>query len=74
MALVARSRKLLQRLANLLRRLTPEERTRLLTYVDRIGRHRPLPPDFRPPVLPSSGGKWIGGSLRREEMYGDDGR
>jgi hypothetical protein len=34
---------------------------------------RPVPKDWEPPVLEGKG-KWIGGSLRREEIYGDDGR
>lgn len=34
---------------------------------------RPVPADWEPPVL-RAGGTWIGGSLRREEIYGDDGR
>ena len=71
---MARDKKLLKRLATLLARLTPDERLRVLARVDRLGRRRPLPQDFRPPVIAQSGGRWIGGSLRREEMYGDDGR
>jgi hypothetical protein len=34
---------------------------------------RPVPEDWEPPLL-RAGGTWIGGSLRREEIYGDDGR
>ena len=34
---------------------------------------RPVPADWEPPVL-RAGGRWIGGSLRREDIYGDDGR
>jgi hypothetical protein len=34
---------------------------------------RPVPEDWEPPVLEGRG-RWIGGSLRREDMYGDDGR
>jgi hypothetical protein len=33
----------------------------------------PVPDDWEPPLL-RPGGTWIGGSLRREEIYGDDGR
>jgi hypothetical protein len=32
-----------------------------------------LPDDWEPPVL-RAGGTWIGGSLRREDIYDDDGR
>lgn len=34
---------------------------------------QPRPTDWEPPLLPA-GGTWIGGSLRREEIYDDDGR
>jgi hypothetical protein len=34
---------------------------------------QPRPEDWEPPRL-RVGGRWIGGSLRREEIYGDDGR
>lgn len=34
---------------------------------------RPVAADREPPVL-RAGGTWIGGSLRREEIYDDDGR
>jgi hypothetical protein len=37
------------------------------------GEPRPVPADWEPPLL-RGGGRWIGGSLRREEIYGDDGR
>jgi hypothetical protein len=34
----------------------------------------PAPPeDWEPPVL-RAGGTWVGGSLRREDLYDDDGR
>ncbi|HSN96664.1 MAG TPA: hypothetical protein VLS89_00155 [Candidatus Nanopelagicales bacterium] len=33
----------------------------------------PVPADWEPPLL-RAGGTWIGGSLRREEIYDDDGR
>ena len=33
----------------------------------------PLPEDWEPPVL-RAGGTWVGGSLRREDIYDDDGR
>jgi len=34
---------------------------------------KPLPRDFKPPLL-KLGGPWAGGTLRRKEIYGDDGR
>lgn len=32
-----------------------------------------VPDDWEPPLL-RCGGTWIGGSLRREDLYDDDGR
>jgi hypothetical protein len=71
---MARDQRDLKRLADELAGLTAEERAIVLADVARHERLRPLPRDFRFPVLPRSGGRWIGGSLRREELYGDDGR
>jgi hypothetical protein len=71
---VARDLRDLQRLVDELAALTPEERTRVLTDVQRRSIFHPLPQGFKPPVLKDSGGKWIGGDLRREDIYGDDGR
>ena len=36
-------------------------------------RFKPLPKDWEPPTL-AGGTQWVGGSLSREELYGDDGR
>jgi hypothetical protein len=71
---MARDPRDLKRLAEELAGLTPEERSLVLADVARRSPPRPLPKDFRPPVFQRSGGRWIGGSLRREEMYGDDER
>ena len=71
---MARDPRDLKRLADELAGLSPEERARVLADVVLRARLRPLPRDFRFPVLPRSGGRWIGGSLRREDLYGDDGR
>jgi len=71
---VARDQRDLQRLADELAALTPDERTRVLADVQRRSRFRPLPKGFKPPVLKDSRGEWIGGNLRREDIYGDDGR
>jgi hypothetical protein len=62
----------LSRLAAELAALTPEERRQVLAQAARH-RFRPLPKNWKPPVL-AGGDEWIGGSLRREEMYDDDGR
>ncbi len=64
----------MKRLADELASLSPEERGRVLAEVRQHHTARPLPKDFRPPVLRASGGRWIGGDLRRESLYGDDGR
>lgn len=63
----------LRRLAEDLAALTPEERARVLAEAARRERLRPPPKDFTPPVL-MGGTRWIGGDLRRESLYGDDGR
>ena len=70
---MARDRKDIDRLAKKLTSLKPEERARLIAKVRRTMTFKPPPRVFSPPVL-NGGTKWVGGSLRREEMYGDDGR
>ncbi len=62
----------LHRLAQELASLTPEERARVLAEALR-GPLRPPPATFSPPVL-TGGTRWLGGELRRETLYGDDGR
>jgi len=69
---VARDPRDLRRLAQELAALSPEERARVIADATRA-RLRPLPKGFTPPVL-SGGTRWIGGDLRREGLYGDDGR
>jgi hypothetical protein len=71
---MARDPRDLKRLADELARLSPDERARVFADVALRSRWRPLPRDFQPPVFPRSGGRWIGGNLSREELYGDDGR
>lgn len=71
---MARDQRDLKRIADELAALSPEERASVLADVARRRLFRPLPKDFRPPVFRHSGGRWIGGSLRREDMYGDDER
>jgi hypothetical protein len=65
-------KKQLERLASELLALTPEERAGVLLEVARRT-WKPIPKDWEPPTL-SGGGEWTGGSLRREDIYGDDGR
>lgn len=69
---MARDARDLRRLAQELAALSPEERARVIADATRA-RLRPLPKGFTPPVL-SGGARWIGGDLRREDLYGDDGR
>jgi len=62
----------LRRLARKLAALTPEERARVIAEATRDEiQFKPLPRDFKPPLL-KLGGPWAGGTLRREEIYGDD--
>lgn len=71
---MARDARNLKRLADELTALTPAERASVLADVRSRRRPRPLPKDLRPPVLRDSGGRWIGGDLRRDSTYDDDGR
>lgn len=70
---MARDARDLHRLAQELAALTPEERDRVLAEAAQGEALRPPPRSFSPPVL-SGGGVWVGGDLRRESLYGDDGR
>ena len=70
---MGRDPKHIERLARELAALTPEERAEVLAKAARNKPLRPLPRDFKPPLL-EGGTRWIGGSLRREEIYDDDGR
>jgi hypothetical protein len=70
---MARDARDLHRLAQELAALTPEERARVLAKAVQREVLRPPPSNFSPPVL-SGGGTWVGGDLRREHQYGDDGR
>lgn len=69
---MARDPRELRRLAQELAALSPEERARVIADATRA-RLQPLPKGFTPPVL-SGGTRWIGGDLRRKDLYGDDGR
>jgi hypothetical protein len=70
---MARSKRELERLAAELASLTPEERSRVFAEAARRARWHGPPAGWTPPTL-SGGGVWTGGSLRREDIYGDDGR
>jgi hypothetical protein len=70
---MARERKDLERLAKQLASLTPEERARVFAKARPQVEFQPPPRGYKRPRL-SGGGEWTGGSLRREELYGDDGR
>ena len=64
----------LAQLARELASLTPEEYALVMARVGRYRREfRPLPQNFEPPVL-KGGTDWLGGSSRRDELYGDEGR
>lgn len=71
-SLMARSRKELDRLAGELAALSAEERAQVLALAARREELREPPANFEPPLL--KGGFWVGGDLRREQLYGDDGR
>jgi hypothetical protein len=70
---MARDVKDLQRLVKELAALSPEERARVIADAMRAGRFHSPAKGWSPPVL-SGGTHWDGGSLSREELYGDDGR
>jgi hypothetical protein len=71
---MARDPRDLKRLAEELASLSPEDRARVMAEIRHRHAARPLPEGFRPPLLKASGGRWIGGDLRREGLYDDDGR
>jgi hypothetical protein len=71
---MARDPRDLKRLAEELASLSPEDRARVMAEIRHRHGARPLPKGFRPPLLKASGGRWIGGDLRRGSLYGDDGR
>jgi hypothetical protein len=70
---MARDARDLHRLAQELAALSPEERARVLSEAMRRDRLHPPPRAFSPPIL-SGGGRWVGGDLRRESLYSNDGR
>jgi len=70
---VARDADRFERLVRELAEFPPDERARLVAEAGRRAKTLPRASRFRPPKL-SGGNAWIGGDLRREELYGDDGR
>lgn len=63
----------LERLLRELTELAPAERARLVAEAARRARNLSKGATFRRPTL-SGGTHWVGGDLRREDLYGDDGR
>jgi hypothetical protein len=63
----------LERLAHELAELAPEERAKVLARTTRLRRGRREGQGFQIPKL-SGGSEWVGGELRREQLYEDDGR
>lgn len=63
----------LERLVRELAELAPAERARLVAEAARRARKLPEAATFRRPILRGGTG-WVGGDLRREDLYGDDGR
>lgn len=62
-----------ERLVQELAELAPEERARVIEEAVQRGRPQPRSGTFSAPIL-RGGTAWIAGDLRREELYGDDGR
>jgi hypothetical protein len=63
----------LERLARELADLAPAERARLVAEAARRAKNLPKGIAFRRPTL-SGGTGWVGGDVRREDLYDDDGR
>jgi hypothetical protein len=63
----------LERLVRELAELAPEERVRVVAEAAQRGRPQAPRAKFSVPIL-KGGTAWVGGELRREELYCDDGR
>ena len=61
-----------ERLVRELAELAPKDRAWVVTEAAHRGRRSP-PVKFSIPVL-KGGTEWVGGELRREDLYGGDGR
>lgn len=70
---MAADRDHLERLARELAALGSVERALLVAEAARRAKRLRALPEFRRPTLPG-GDAWVGGELRREDLYGDDGR
>ena len=70
---MARDPKELERIARELASLSAQERAKIIDQATRQARFKPPPRSWKPPLLTGSS-HWDGGSLGREELYGDDGR
>jgi hypothetical protein len=70
---MARDTKDLQRLVQELATLEPSERARVMADAARHARPEPRSAVLTIPVV-KGGTAWIGGDLRRDDLYGDDGR
>jgi hypothetical protein len=70
---MSRDAKELERLAQELAALTPEERAKVVAAAERAHRFPAPPRGWRPKVL-SGSTHWDGGPLTREDLYNDDGR
>ena len=63
----------LERLVRELAELAPKDRAQVVAKAAQRRRRQPQGARFSVPVL-KGGTAWVGGELRREELYGDDGR
>ena len=67
---MARSPEDIRRLAQELSAFTPVESARILAEVRSRNGFQPPPRDFSPTIL-TDGTRWIGGDLRRLDLYGN---
>lgn len=70
--MASRSSEQLEHLAQELAKLTREDRAKVLADAARLCAP-PRPGKFSTPKL-TGGTGWVGAELRREQLYGDDGR
>jgi geranylgeranyl pyrophosphate synthase len=70
--MASRSSEQLEHLAQELAQLTREDRAKVLADAARLGGSRGSGKFIRPKL--TGGTVWVGGELRREQLYGDDGR
>lgn len=70
---MAQDAQLFDRLVRELAELAPDDRARVVAAAARLRRAQPHQNMFSVPTL-TGGTAWIGGDMRREELYGGDGR